>query len=147
MVVSGRNRSVAPTIRASLVLRDFGNDPNVVTKAIGLEPTRKGRAGEASVSSSGRPISSTVKSTFWSLHSRLSPSSQISEHIADVAQQLGSASERLSRLPEGTTLTFRCTIIPEGDLPILAVDVSAAAVLAQMRARLELDVVSVDGPA
>lgn len=147
MAEPGRDRSVAPTIRASLVLRDFGDDPNVVTKAIGLEPTRKGRAGEAFVSSSGRSIGNTVKTAFWSLHSRLPPSSQISEHIADVAQQLGRASERLSQLPEGTTLTFRCTIIPEGDLPILAVDVSATVALARMRAVLELDVVNVDGPA
>jgi len=146
MASEEQTQTAAPTIRASLILRGFGDDPEVVTRTLQLEPTRKGRAGETLISSSGQPIPNNVKTTFWALQSRLSPQSAISEHVADVALQIGPAQEKLSRLPHGTTIAFRCTIIPEGDLPLLSVDARSAAVLAQINASLELDIMSVDGP-
>lgn len=136
----------ASAIRASLVLRDFGDDPNLITELLGLQPTRAGRAGDSLLGPSDQATTRTVRRTYWSLHSRLDPTASMSEHVRDILGQLGDAAQHFARLPAGTITTLRCTVIPDDDLPILSVDSQSMQRLGEVGADLEIDIVSVDGP-
>lgn len=137
----------APSVRASLVVRGFGDDPQVVTDALDRAPTRAGRVGDRLVGPSGQATSKTVRENFWSLHSRAEPRTALSQHINDILEQVGDARGAFARLPKGCTVTLLCTIIPEEDLPLLRVQASSLKLLGEIGADLEIDVISVDGPA
>lgn len=138
--------SASSSIRASLIVRGFGDDPQVITELTGLRPTRAGRAGDSLLGPSGQATSRTVQRTYWSLHSRRDPTAPLTEHVSDILDQLGDAAHVFARLPEGTTATLRCTVIREEDLPILSVSTQSLRRLGDIGAELEIDILSVDGP-
>lgn len=133
------------SIRASLILRGFGDDPQVITELTGLRPTRAGRAGDPLVGPSGQATTRTVRRTYWSLHSRRDPVASLSEHVSDILEQLGGAAHRFTRLPEGTTATLDCTVILDDEMPILSLSNELLRQLGDIGAELEIDILSVDG--
>lgn len=136
----------APSIRASLVLRDFGDDPHRVTELLGLQPSRSGRAGDPLLGPSGQPTTRIVRRTYWALQSRLAPSALMSEHVNDIVEQVRDAARRFAGLSAGTTMKLLCTIIPDGDLPILTIESESLRTLGEIGIDLEIDIISVDGP-
>lgn len=138
--------SDAPSIRASLVLYDFGDDPRVVTEVLGIDPSRSGKSDDVLKGPAGQPTSRAVRRTYWSLHSRLDPTASLGQQVDDIVEQLGDNASAFHRLPRGTTVRVRCTVIPEDDLPLLSVSSGALKRLGEIGADLEIDVLSVDGP-
>lgn len=134
-----------PTIIASLVLRNFGDDPQIVTRVLGREPTRSGRQGEHLISSLGRATARVIRQTYWSLHSRTAKSAPLAQHVADIVEQLRASSALFNQLPNGTTITLRCTVIPDGGLPLLSVESESLRCLGEIGAALEIDVISIEG--
>lgn len=138
--------TTSSSIRASLILRGFGDDPRVITELIGLRPTRAGRAGDPLLGPSGQATSRTVRRTYWSLHSRRDPTASLSDYVSDILEQLGGSTPIFAQLPDGTTVTVRCTVIPDDDLPLLAVTNKSLRRLGDIGGGLEIDIISVDGP-
>lgn len=60
--------------------------------------------------------------------------------------QVSAAAPRFSRLPVGTSATLLCTIIPYDDLPLLSVGSQLLQALGEIKADLEIDIISADGP-
>lgn len=137
----------SPTIVASLVLRDFGDDPQIVTRLLNHEPTRSGLRGDHLLDPMGRVTARMIRRTYWSLHSGAPKTAPLNRHVADILGQLTDSYAAFYDLPKGTTITLRCTVIPEGDLPLLRVDPESLRSLGQIGAGLEFDVIEVDGPA
>jgi hypothetical protein len=134
-------------IRASLSLRGFGDDPQVITELLGLIPTFSGRAGDQIVAPNGRVSSFRSRRAYWSLHSRCAPTALLSEHVADILEQLGDAARALSNLPVGATATLFCTVIPDDDLPVLAIGSELLQKLGSAGVNLEIDLIRVEEPA
>jgi hypothetical protein len=144
---SWRTRIIdSPAVRASLVLRGFGDDPGIVTTILNRTPARSGRAGDPLASPTGRTTNKAVRTTYWALHSRLGAEEPLGRHVADILEQVGESRHAFIRLPKNTQVTLRCTVIPEDALPLLRIESEQLAILGQVGAALEIDVVSVDGP-
>lgn len=138
--------SAGASIRASLILRGFGEDPQVITEITGLRPARAGRAGDPLLGPQGQATSRKVKHAYWSLHSRRDPTAPLTEHVNDILEQLGGAAHLFASLPRPTTISLRCTVIREDELPILSVSSRSLSRLGEIGAELEIDILSVDGP-
>ena len=134
----------APSVRASLVLRGFGEDPELITRVLGRTPSRSGRAGEALLLPTGSPSRWIIRDTYWSLHSRLDPRAELSSHLGDIFSRLGEARHSFGQLPPGTTVALRCTVIPDGALPLISLAAPSLAMLSDLGAVLEIDIISVD---
>ena len=134
------------SIRASLLLHGFGDDPQMITELIGLRPTRAGRAGEPLRGPWGQTTSRTIRRTYWSLDSRRDLAASLSEHVGDIFEQVGGAASLFARLPEGTTTTLDCTVILDDEMPILSLSNDLLRKLGDIGAELEIDIISVDGP-
>lgn len=135
-----------PTIRASLTLRGFGDDPLVVSELLGMQPTSSGARGDPLVGPWGQTTNRTVREAYWSVHSRCEPIEPLYRQLDNILEQIGNSASSFARLPVGATATVRCTVIPEDDLPILRVPSHTMARLAALGADLEIDILTVDGP-
>jgi hypothetical protein len=136
----------APWIRASIVIRDFGGSPEEISALLGLQPTRSGRAGEPRTNVLGVRTSQTLRQSYWSLHSIVGPRESLSSHVDDLTTRVAHSMAAFRRLPAGATVRLRCTVIPEGNLPLFSLSCSGMRVLAEIGAHLEIDIISVEGP-
>jgi hypothetical protein len=133
-----------PSIRASIVVRDFAESPDEISRLLGLQPTRSGRAGEPRINVVGRQTSQTLRRSYWSLHSSVGPREPLAQHVDDLASKVSQSTSAFRRLPSGATVTLFCTIIPNGALPVLTLSCNAMRVLADIGAPVEIDIISVE---
>ena len=141
-----RGQDERPSIRASITVRDFAGSPEAITELLGLQPTRSGRAGELRRDVLGQPTSTMLRRSYWSLHSSVGQREPLARHVDDLASKVSQSISAFRRLPSGATVRLFCTIIPNGDLPLLTLTSDAMRVLAEMGAPVEIDIVSVEGP-
>lgn len=133
-----------PSIRASIVLRDFGMEPAKVTEILGIAPSGSGRSGDPLHKPDGTPSSRRVRQTYWSVRSTVDPQLSLDEHIRSILDQLRGKEDRFHALPAGTTIKLKCTVFPEDEMPVLSVDWTLMQSLVTLHATLEIDVVRVD---
>ena len=137
----------APLTRASLVIKGFGDSPDSLSDLLNLVPTRSGRAGNARRNVVGRMTDRLVRGTYWALHSDAEHRASISLHIANLLAKIGDSRFGKTELPLGTRVTLRCTVIPNGDLPLICVESHLMHRLGELGVSLEIDIVSVEaGP-
>jgi Domain of unknown function (DUF4279) len=98
---------------ASLHVSEFGNAPDVISDLLHIKPTISGVKGAPRLSLDGRPRDGVNLANFWRLTTSLDYSGSINAHLADVLDQLDSASVDLSRLPAGTEAILIGTTIQE----------------------------------
>lgn len=132
------------SIRVSLLITGFGDNPTDVTQALRVTPTRLGRVGDDVLSPTGAKTRRKVRRPFWSLQSRTPPEVELSEQIRDVINQLGAGLQRLPRLPQGTSATILCTVIPDEYLPVLVLQPQAMRALGEVGISVSIDVLEVD---
>ena len=135
-----------PTIRASLLIRDFDGPPGLISEILGIQPTRAGQAGEPSLNVLGKARGTTLRFSYWSLHSGAGYRAPLSEHVADLMRQVRGARHAFARLPSGSTVTLRVTVIPPGPLPPFKVEADAVNELSEIGAAFQLDIVSIEEP-
>lgn len=142
--IRDRTPSIAqPKINASLELRNFGASPTAVSDLLGVEPTRVGVAGEPYRTVKGTPTEQILRETFWSLWSTASTDAPLEQHLENILGQIELMSDRFTKLPAATTRTIRCSIIPEGPLPLFRLNSDLLHRLSRLRLDVVLDVVSV----
>lgn len=132
-----------PTIRASIDVVDFGDDPELVTRELGIAPTRAGRKGEKYTNMAGRVTERDIQESYWSLHSGAGYRASVEAHIGALLQQLQIVRFTAAKLPGGARAVLRCTIIPDGALPDIRLSVEQMRQLAELGVPLELVVISV----
>jgi hypothetical protein len=132
-----------PSIRCSIVIREFGDDPALVTALLGLEPSRSGSRGDAYRNVLGKATGRTIRESYWSLHSTASPRDSLTAHATDLLRQTNAVHSRFASLPSGTRVSLRATVIPNGDLPLFEISGEIIDGLARLRCSIEIDVVSV----
>lgn len=133
------------TTVASLEIRGFEGSPDAITEILGLLPTRTGRADDAYRNSAGRVTNRIIELSYWSLRSRADLRGSINEHVTDLLDQVRESFAAFSRLPAGMSICVRCTIIPNGYLPLFELDASTLRSLGEIGAAFELDIFSVSG--
>lgn len=134
----------SPSIRTSLVLKGFGDDPALVTRKLGRDPTREGRSGEQRVNQLGVATGKPLNEADWSLHSRLASRTTLAAQVADLLAQLDAPEILFATLPAGTLVTLFCTVIPDGDLPSLEIDRESTGILGKIKASVTIHIVNVD---
>ena len=134
----------SPTTLASLEIYGFTCLPEDVTRILRLQPTSFGRAGERHVNM-GRVTSHILEHSFWDLRSGAGRSASIEEHVIDLLQQLRNSRQALTRLPASTAVKVRCTIIPNGYVPLVKISATTLASLSDLGASFEVRVITIRG--
>lgn len=132
-----------PVIRASLVLRQFGEDPDEISRILGLLPARSGRRGDRHRNVLGRETGRIVPKTYWALNSQAGSRDPLETQIASILEQVRDVRSAFDHLPPGTEVSLRCTVIPNGDLPLFQVGSQQMYELGAIGASLEIDIISV----
>ncbi|MCU0733051.1 MAG: DUF4279 domain-containing protein [Hyphomonas sp.] len=132
-----------PTIRASIVVSQFEDNPAQVSAYLGLKPTRCGKKGDGYRNVLGAETGRIIQESYWSLHSNVGPRAPLSAHIKDILAQTSVATEKFAALSQRSRITLRVTVIPDGTLPLLEVDGDLLVGLAKLQCALAIDIVSV----
>lgn len=136
--------ALLPSIRTSLVLSGFGDQPADVTRILGISPSRAARTGEPLLTHNGTDTGRRARLTYWSLHSQTDPRAPLEDQISNILHQLRGKENLFKGLPSGTIATLKCTVFPEDEVPLLRVGSTVLQALAGIHASLEIDVISVD---
>ena len=132
------------SIHASLVVRGFDGEPEVISDVIGVAATRVGRVGEPLRGLSGQRTHRVVKQAYWALQSRLGPESTLADHLTDLLALVGEVRGLTSRLPPGAKAVILCTVIPDRALPVLEIPPNVLSGIGALGASVQIDVLEVD---
>lgn len=98
-----------PFINVRLYIRNFGEDPDVVTYALGITPTFAGKRDDRGMMSNGIRSKRKLVEPQWYVRSRLSEQAHMIDHLRDIAA-ITVASTGFDKLPSGARIEVVATI-------------------------------------
>jgi len=134
-----------PTILASLEILGFGEDPSVVTEALGIEPSRSGRVGEPYRNAANRLTTRVIRESFWELDSDAGHRATVEEHLSTLLGRFRPAKSRIASLPSGASLLVRFTIIPSTSGPRITMPPAIIREVGEIGAAVDIRIVTVSG--
>lgn len=133
-----------PWITFSLDIYDFGEDPDVVTRTLGLTPTSSGKRGEFRTMSNGQLSPRPRKNPVWEITFSLRDDAPMSDRLRTIAA-LTRQSDGFDKLPSGTRVVLMATVIWGGQNPDFVVPADCMAEFARIGATLEWSRIRITG--
>lgn len=124
-----------PWITFSLDVYDFGDDPDVVTRTLGLTPTSSGKRGEFRVMSTGRLSRHPRREPAWGITFPIRDNVPMSERLRAIAA-VTRQSDGFGNLPAGSRVHIEATVIWGGQNPDFVVPADCMAEFARIGATL-----------
>lgn len=124
-----------PFIDVRLYIRNFGENPHVVTETLGITPTFAGKRGDRGMMSNGIRSKRKLVEPQWYIRSRLSEQALVNDHLRALAG-ITAASSTFDQLPAGTRIEIVATITWGYDNWPYTIDANTMAEFARIRAAL-----------
>ena len=124
-----------PSIRVRLYVRNFGEDPNVVTRILGLTPSFAGKRGDRGMMSNGLRSKRTLVEPQWFIRGRISEQAPMIEHLREIAN-ITATCQSFDQLPPNTQVDVVASITWGYSNPSFAICADSMAELARIGASL-----------
>jgi hypothetical protein len=122
-------------ISASFVLTRFKNEPEEITRMLGIYPTRTWKTGDL--------VGKTIlkrKSNGWVLESSLEQTADLDSHIKNVLERLSPCWEKLRELGLQYYTEISCVIYNyEAQVPVMHFDKEIIKSAAELNAEIDID--------
>jgi hypothetical protein len=132
-------KSDGPRLTTYFDLVGDGFDPDEVTAELGIEPTKTWRRGESLV-----PRMRPRGHDGWGLKFGGEPSCSFESQLAQLIRLMQPRSQALTALYDrlGIRAHVTCEVLMEADAPAICLDARMVAAMADLRADLEIDVLT-----
>lgn len=134
-----------PSMRFSLRITHFGDDPDAVTHILRIKPTQSGKVGDPYRLPTGRIIArrGLLLESFWHVLGSTSPHAPASDHISELTS-VTRACNSFNELPAGTRVIFYGTFIAGDYGPDMQISHSLLIEMARIGADFEFNRIQID---
>jgi hypothetical protein len=125
-----------PQLHVRFLIMDHGFSPEVITKVLGIKPTKTYNEGDLMPDSKFK-----YKTNLWELRSRLSKYRELSDHINYLFSKITPVSGKLKELTRKYSAVLSCAVYCHDSSPSLFFDEDVLRKLSELHIAVDIDII------